>query len=357
MYNILIRIIAIFFVIVSIKPIISGDNNRSGKVDVTALVITPYNPQILYAVINNNSLYKSIDSGKNWTYCDNEGFDYISTIYIDSKTNYVYVGTLYEIYISKDGGANWVNFLEDKKWGAWKIIIQQTTQPRIYISSALGCFTRNMLEDKWKKIEAPAEHVSVTPVAVDPIEPINIYMRMGRAQDVVLNDNWNGDGLYKSSDYGHSWEYLSIKSNNLIISTTNNNLMYSAYGKKILKSIDGGASWNEKEINILESNIEELGMNPIDENVLYATTSSYYSYGTFSGTPVFSISRIFKSIDGGETWRRISNFPVNNIVIDPSNPNILYAGTPGWGIFKSTNAGKTWKKINKGIKLPKNMKN
>lgn len=61
----------------------------------------------------------------------------------------------------------------------------------------------------------------------------------------------------------------------------------------------------------------------------------------------------FKSTNEGEIWRAknlgITDAIVCSIIIDPSNTDVIYAGTRGGGVFKSTDGGETWSKINKGL--------
>jgi photosystem II stability/assembly factor-like uncharacterized protein len=359
MGNMIANVLGALIILVFVASVtLGGDYSTPGNINVNDLSILPYNSNILYAAVNNDGLYRSINGGKEWTRYAIEGMHDISTIHIDSKTHDIYIGTLYDIYISNDvDGARWSKLSGGMPWGAWRILIQQTTPPRMYIANSHGCHMLDMSKNNWKEIKIPVENIAITPVAIDPMDPMIIYVSMGRPEDVVLDDGWNGNGLYKSYDYGKNWEKIdSVGSSVLLIYPHDSNIMYSAFGKKILKSIDRGMSWEEKEIDGIKSNISSLTMNQNDSNVLYATTSEYYSYGVFGGTPVYSLSRIYKSVDGGETWHQASDFPANKVIIDPSDPDILYAGTPGWGIFKSTNAGKTWKSCNKGIKPRKLLK-
>ncbi len=84
--------------------------------------------------------------------------------------------------------------------------------------------------------------------------------------------------------------------------------------------------------------IQAIALDPLDSSVLYA--------GTNNG--------VLKSQDGGRSWNAINNglgsvnIYVNAIVVDPSNTATLYAGT-GSGVFRSRNAGGTWSAVNTGL--------
>jgi photosystem II stability/assembly factor-like uncharacterized protein len=80
-------------------------------------------------------------------------------------------------------------------------------------------------------------------------------------------------------------------------------------------------------------------VDPTNANVLYAGTS---------GTGVY------KTTNGGTNWfaanKNIKNFQIDSLAVDPDNPSTIYAGTDGQGVYKSTNGGTSWAAVNKGIK-------
>ncbi len=139
----------------------------------------------------------------------------------------------------------------------------------------------------------------------------------------------------------------------------NNNQRSVSYGDGVYKSIDGGKSWT----NMGLKNSEHIGMikvDPRNSDVVYvAAYGPLWSPGGDRG--------LYKTTDGGKTWENIlsisENTGVNEIHLDPRNPDVLYAtahqrrrrqwtylgGGPESGIYKSTDAGKSWEKINRGL--------
>ena len=83
--------------------------------------------------------------------------------------------------------------------------------------------------------------------------------------------------------------------------------------------------------------VQTMAIDPTNSDVLYA------------GTP----AGIFKSIDSGQNWREINSgikvYNIVKIVIDPSNVQTVYAASGGGGVYKSTNGGESWKAINQGL--------
>ncbi len=131
------------------------------------------------------------------------------------------------------------------------------------------------------------------------------------------------------------------------------------YGNGVYKSLDGGKSW--KNMGLKNSRqIGGINIDPRNSNVvLVAAEGSIWGPGGDRG--------LYRTIDGGKSWKKVieisENTGVNNIVRDPSNPDILYAsseqrrrhvftkigGGPETKIYKSEDGGKTWRKIMKGL--------
>jgi photosystem II stability/assembly factor-like uncharacterized protein len=139
----------------------------------------------------------------------------------------------------------------------------------------------------------------------------------------------------------------------------NNNQRSVAYGDGIYRSDDGGSSWNHMGLKESE-HIGSIIVDPRDSRVIYvAAIGPLWSEGGDRG--------VYKSTDGGNTWEAVLTIDehtgVNEIVMDPRDPDVLYAaafqrrrhvftyvgGGPGSGIYKSTDGGATWNEINKGL--------
>ncbi len=139
----------------------------------------------------------------------------------------------------------------------------------------------------------------------------------------------------------------------------NNNQRSVAYGDGVYKSVDGGASW--KKMGLKESeHIGSIAVDPENSDRIYvAACGPLWSSGGERG--------LYVSNDGGETWTAKltvdEHTGVNEVVIHPENPNVLYAtthqrrrhvftyigGGPGSTIYKSTDKGETWTKSDKGL--------
>lgn len=139
----------------------------------------------------------------------------------------------------------------------------------------------------------------------------------------------------------------------------NNNQRSVAYGDGVYKSEDGGKSWKNMGLKNSE-HIGKIIVDPRNSNVVYvAAIGPLWSAGGDRG--------VYKTSDGGKTWEAVLTIDehtgVTDLVMDPRNPDVLYAsafqrrrhvftyvgGGPGSGIYKTTDGGKTWEKANNGL--------
>ena len=183
-------------------------------------------------------------------------------------------------------------------------------------------------------------------------------------------------GVWKSTDYGNSWypifdEEPTSSIGAIAVSVSDPNVMYvgtgestirpdQATGMGMYKSTDAGKSWSFLGLGATED-IAMIAVDPRDpKRVFVAALGHVYGPSEERG--------IFRSLDGGRTWRKILYINEytsgDDIEMDPRNPDILYAtlwqqqqapwengqfgGTDG-GIFKSTDGGNTWKKLTAGL--------
>lgn len=139
----------------------------------------------------------------------------------------------------------------------------------------------------------------------------------------------------------------------------NNNQRSVAYGDGVYKSIDGGKTWKNMGLENSE-HIGKILVDPRNSDVVYvAAIGPLWSEGGDRG--------VYKTTDGGETWSAVLTIDqhtgVNDLIMDPRNPDVLYAaayqrrrhvftylgGGPGSGMYKSTDGGTTWEEINTGL--------
>jgi photosystem II stability/assembly factor-like uncharacterized protein len=203
-------------------------------------------------------------------------------------------------------------------------------------------------------------------------------------------------GVFKSSDRGVSWTATSYSSfiYSVAIDPQDSNTVYAGTSYSgVLKSTDGGATWNVFDSGLGHGDIFLLTVDPQHSSTVYAVVNGEYDQpplyrginkstdGGINWTAVndglptepydwvfvsaFAIDPknsatlyagtaigVFKSADGGASWSAVNDGladGIGSIAIDPHNPNTIYAGTWRSGVFRSANAGSTWNAVNLGL--------
>lgn len=186
-----------------------------------------------------------------------------------------------------------------------------------------------------------------------------------------------GGGLWKTDDAGNSWfnisdGYFKTSSVGAVeVSESDPNVVYvgmgehaprgvmTSYGDGVYKSTDAGKTWTKMGLD-LTRHIAGINIHPGNPDIVYVAAQ-----GALHGA---SEERgVYKSLDGGRTWKKIlyvdQNTGCADLKMDMTNPRILYAamwdhrrlpwevrsGGPGSGLYKSTDGGETWRKIQKGL--------
>src|SRR5260370_10090280 len=156
-------------------------------------------------------------------------------------------------------------------------------------------------------------------VADSESNPDVIYIGMGETE--LRGSIMQGDGVYKSADTGKTWKHIGLADTQAIsrirVHPTNPDLVYAAalghpYGpnseRGVFRSTDGGATWKRILFRNDRSGAVDLSMDPNNPRVLYATIWDAYRtpWMLSSGGPA---SGFFKSTDGGDTWTEITRNP------------------------------------------------
>jgi photosystem II stability/assembly factor-like uncharacterized protein len=188
-----------------------------------------------------------------------------------------------------------------------------------------------------------------------------------------------GGGLWKTVDAGETWRPITdgqIKSASvgaIAVSETNPDLVFIGMGETairgnimpgdgVYRSRDAGATW--QHVGFSESHgISKIRIHPTNADVIFVASFGKYSVPS-------SERGVFKSTDGGTTWRKVlfrdDRTGAIDIAIDRTNPNVMYAamweayrkeyqmssGGPGSGLFKSVDGGETWNEITRNPGLP-----
>jgi len=243
----------------------------------------------------------------------------------------------------------------------------------------------------WEPVFEQGPSTTIGDVAVAPSNPNIVWMGTGEAN--IFRSSQAGIGIYKSSDAGKTWQHMGLEDTStiprIVIHPKNPDIIYVAAGghewtfnpsRGVFKTMDGGKSW-EKVLYVNDkTGANDLVMDSVDPETLYATTWQRIrlKWNDPRNFPDYNGSGVYKTTDGGKTWKQINNgLPQpqyrGRIGIDLclTKSNIIYAyvdsyekardftpeeladsyGLPSSGIIKgatvyrSDDKGETWKQV------------
>ncbi len=220
------------------------------------------------------------------------------------------------------------------------------TQPNVfYIGFDNGGVWRSTdYGSTWKPIMDNETTGSIGAIGVAPSDPNIIYV--GTGAGIIRPDLATGDGMYKSTDAGKTWTHLGLRDSQMIadiaVDPHNPNRLFVAalghpYGpnpeRGIFRSTDGGATFDKVLYKDEYTSGNDVHLDPSNPNIVYAALwqqqQGFYENGAFGGTE----GGIFKSTDGGTTWNQLTNGlpPITeaNLAVAPGNPRIIYAMIAG----------------------------
>ncbi|MEI6739411.1 MAG: glycosyl hydrolase [Gemmatimonadaceae bacterium] len=190
-----------------------------------------------------------------------------------------------------------------------------------------------------------------------------------------------GGGVFKSTDGGLNWTPMSDKYfggtiGAIAVAPSNPDVVYVgggefpirgnvSHGDGMWKTTDGGKTWTNIGLNDTRQ-ISKVRVHPSNPDLVYVAAQGHV-WGPNAERG------IFRSKDGGKSWQKVlfrnDSTGAADLVMDPTNPNVLYAGFwqahrrpwmlvsggAGSGMFKSTDGGDTWTELTKNAGLPKGL--
>ena len=216
----------------------------------------------------------------------------------------------------------------------------------------------------WTPVFDKQASYSIGCVTIDPGNPHTVWV--GTGENVGGRHVGFGDGIYRSLDDGKTWTNMGLKQSEhiskIIVHPDNSNVVFAAVQGPLWKqggerglylTIDGGLTWNQVLGDNQWTGVTDLVMDPENPDWLYAATwqrhrnvAAYMGGGPGSG--------IHRSTDGGRTWDKMtSGIPGSNLgkiglAISPFDSDVIYAAIEldrsKGGVFVSHNRGMSWKK-------------
>jgi len=221
----------------------------------------------------------------------------------------------------------------------------------------------------WTPIFENQDSYSIGAVVLDPQNPDVVWV--GTGENVGGRHVGYGDGVYRSSNGGRSWENMGLEDSEhiseIVVHPENSDIVWvAAQGplwnsgdqRGLYKTTDGGETWTKTLGDAEWTGATDVVMDPRNPDVLYAATwdrhrtvAAYLGGGPGSG--------IHKSTDGGETWTELGQGlpggPLGKIglAISPQDPDRIYAAietirTEG-GVWMSTDRGASWRRMSDAV--------
>jgi len=245
------------------------------------------------------------------------------------------------------------------------------TQPSVFYVGAVngGVWKTNDFGRTWNPIFDDQPTGSIGAIAVAPSDPNIIYV--GSGEGLQRPDLSTGNGIYKSTDAGRTWTHLGLRSGQqipqIIVDPQDPNRLFVAvlghpYGpneeRGVFRSIDGGRTFEKVLYKDADTGAADIVFDPSTSQTIYAALwqarQGPWENGVFNGPG----SGVFKSTDGGTTWRPsdagLPTFADDGrgrigLTVAQSNPRRLFATVEARtraGLYRSDDAGDTWTLVN-----------
>lgn len=217
----------------------------------------------------------------------------------------------------------------------------------------------------WEPVFDNYGSFSIGCVTIDPSNPHVVYVGTGE-NNSQRSVSW-GDGIYRSEDGGKSFKNIGLKNSEhiakILIDPRDSRVIYVAaqgplWGpggeRGLYKSTDYGVTWDSVLYISENTGVTDVVMDPGNPDVLYAASYQRrrHVWTLINGGPE---SAIYKSTDAGKTWTKLSSgLPSVDIgriglAISPVNPDYIYAiieaADDKQGFFRSTDRGASWEKM------------
>jgi photosystem II stability/assembly factor-like uncharacterized protein len=313
-----------------------GETWSSVHLDASANAVAtgtdPFRPDTVYYA--SQVLYRSINGGDNWYGVSFTG-PYYCVVVDPTLWTTVYAGAVGHIRKSTDYGGTWVTKSNGLPAGrdVRAIAIHPTTGSILYAGvEASGVYKSTDAGENWTPV-GPAGF-SVNGLVIDPANPNTIH---------AAGSMLGGVGVYKSTNAGASWtaQPLAQSAWALVHAPSSPARLFAGTSDGVWASSDAAASWSAANTGFANTAIRSLASGA--SNRAYA--------GSTNG-------KVFRSSNGGASWAtgvEVAPEQIYAVAVDPSNSDVVYAGTLGThGIHKSVNGGATWSHLNTGTPAPIN---
>jgi photosystem II stability/assembly factor-like uncharacterized protein len=250
-------------------------------------------------------------------------------------------------------------------------------QPNVYYFGSVGGGVWKTTDGGlvWKPLFDGQPIASIGAIAVAPSDPNVIYVGTGEAD--MRSDISFGDGVYKSTDAGETWQNVGLKDSRhigrILVDPRNPDVVLvaalgHAYGpnneRGVFRTADGGSSWQKVLYKDENTGAIDLSFAPDDSRIVYAALwrtrrPPWNTYAPLDGPG----SGLYKSTDGGITWNQLAGggLPsgewgrIGIALAHGNHGNRVYVSIDAKdaGLYRSDDAGNTWRRVGTDSRIRK----
>ena len=298
----------------------------------------------LFVILLTLLMYNTIDAQEYIRLMNNQSSNFYD---IQKSFNNYWIGRTQEKGNGWKQFKRWESFMEPRVYPSGKLI--NPDQSWREYNKFLEIYEKSNTQTNPKS----ANWTPLGPSILDSTENLLMNPGLGRINAIAVNPNDSNiiyvgspaGGCWKSINAGNSWIPLTdnlptLGVSGIVIDPVNTNIIYLAtgdgdgsqtYSMGVIKSIDGGATWQTTGLNwsTTQSRVmSKIIINPVNTNVLWAASSN----------------GLWKTTDGGANWYAVLGGSIKEIELNPENPNTVYACTNSI-FYKSTNGGNNFSPI------------
>ena len=235
----------------------------------------------------------------------------------------------------------------------------------VYVATASGgLFKTTNGGVRWTPLFERQGTLSIGDIALEPGNPEVVWL--GAGESAVRNSVSFGDGVYKSTDGGSTWQHMGLRDtmhiSKVLVHPRNPDVVFvgaqgHAYGpneeRGVFMTTDGGKTWAKTLYLGPEHGVADMDLDPSNPNVVYAVMWKFRRT-PWTHTSGDDRGGLFRSIDGGRTWKKLEGgLPKTvgriGVAVAPSATNVVYAITEAkeGTLWRSEDRGETWRNVSK----------
>ena len=234
-------------------------------------------------------------------------------------------------------------------------------------STGGGVWKTSDAGQSWHNLSDDSRFATASIGALDVADSDPNVLYVGTGSEAIRSNVSIGRGIYKSTDAGKSWRFVGLRDAGqigaVVIHPSNPEVVYVAVvgnpfapnkTRGVYRTKDGGTTWQQVLFLSDSTGAVDVELQPGSPDVIYASMW-HGERKPWTITSGGAEDGIYKSIDGGDHWKRLSDglptgiFGKSDLAVSAAMPNRVYAlveAKPGNGLYRSDDAGEHWTLVN-----------